>query len=298
MEAVVSTKSFELHKYLISARSILINAGLIAVGSIVYIIGMNSIQVPNGFLSGGILGISILIHYLFSQIEIGWVYFLLNIPLIILGWSHISRRFMIYSLFGMTFFSLAANTIHLPVPDVKDPMLAAISAGVLCGIGWGLILRSVGSTGGLDILSIYLNRNFGFRIGSISFVSNISILLAGAYFYDVQVLLYSIVFLFVSCKMCDTILSGFNVRKALIVISDHADRIAQTINETNNRGVTFLNGQGAFTGKEKKVIFTITTLTELAKMKDLVLKIDPDAFMVVNDTLEVLGKRHGTGRVY
>lgn len=252
MEAIALPKRIEFHKHLMSARSVLTNAGLIALGSIVYAIGINSIQVPHGFLSGGVLGISILVHYLFSHIEIGWSYFMLNIPLIILGWGHISRRFMLYTLFGMIFFSYAANTVHLPIPEIRDPMLAAISAGVVCGTGWGLILRSVGSAGGLDILSIYLNKNFGFRIGSISFVSNTSVLIAGAYIYDVQVLLYSIVFLFVSCRVCDTILSGFNARKSLIVISDYADMIAKAINETKSRGVTFLRGEGAFTGKEKK----------------------------------------------
>jgi uncharacterized membrane-anchored protein YitT (DUF2179 family) len=229
---------------------------------------------------------------------IGLAYFLLNIPLAIIGWMNISRRFMIYSVFGMIFFSLAAATIHPPVPDIKDPILAALLSGIICGIGSGLILRSFGSAGGMDILGIYLNKKFGFRIGSIIFVGNASVLAAGAFFCNIQIALYSMIFLFTCGKVTDSILTGFNRRKALIVISDKAETIAERILNCKGRGVTFLNGEGAFSKKEKKVIFTITSLTELPKLKEMILTLDPDAFMVINDTLEVVGKRHGSGRVY
>jgi uncharacterized membrane-anchored protein YitT (DUF2179 family) len=205
---------------------------------------------------------------------------------------------VLYSLFGLLFFSASLSIIHPPIPDISDPILAAILAGVICGTGAGLILRSLGSTGGMDILGIYLNKRFGFRIGTVLFASNALVLIAGAYLYDIQLSLYSVIFLYTSGKLTDAILTGFNRRKALIIISEKSENIGQKILTQIGRGVTYLKGEGAFTGSEKNVIFTITTLTELPKMKELILSEDPEAFIVVNDTLEVLGKRHGRKKVY
>jgi uncharacterized membrane-anchored protein YitT (DUF2179 family) len=296
--AAVLPLKLDVEKIASSYKSIAVNMGLIAMGSIIYSVGMNSILVPQGFLNGGIVGIALLVHYLVPSLGVGVVYFLLNIPLAVLGWLHISRRFMMYSIFGICFFSFTAVVVNLRSFHINDPILAALMAGVICGSGGGIILRSLGSAGGLDIMSVFLNKKFGLRIGSIFFASNALVLLAGAYFCDLERALYSIIFLFTSGKVMDAIITGFNRRKSLLVISDHAEAIAGNILQSKGRGVTFLNGEGAFTKREKKVIFTITSLTELPKMKELILSADPEAFIVVNDTLEVLGKRHGKGRVY
>lgn len=279
-------------------KTIGFNLALIMTGSVICVIGINALVIPFNFLSGGVVGMSILAHYLVPSLPVGWIYLLLNIPLALVGWRHISRRFMVYSVIGMVFFSVAAATIQPPVPDLQDPMLSALFAGVICGTGAGLILRSVGSAGGFDILVIYLNKRFGLRIGAVIFLLNAAVLLAGGLIYDLEMLLYSIVCLYSSSRTADAVISGFNQRKSMMVISDHADTIARTILADKGRGVTFLKGEGAFTGSPKKVIFTITGITELSKMKELIWQEDPNAFMVINDTLEVLGKRHGRGRVY
>lgn len=298
MYAVASAKKIDISRPLEGLKVPALNLTLICVGSIICVIGMNGLLIPFNLLSGGLVGISILFHYLLPFMDIGWIYFFLNIPFAVLGWCTISRRFMAYTLFGMLFFSFAAATIHPEFPQIKDPMLAAIFAGVICGFGGGLILRSIGSAGGMDILAIYLNKRFGFRIGAINFAFNAGILTAGAFLYDIQMLLYSVISLYAGSRVVDAVLTGFNSRKSLMVISDRAGEIADKILADKGRGVTFLKGEGAFTHTEKKVIFTITAMTELSKMKELVFTIDPNAFLVVNDTLEVLGSRHGRGRVY
>ena len=298
MKALAIPALTRVEKTIIAHKFFFYNIGLISLGSIIYVYGLNGILVPQGLLNGGIVGISILLHYLMPMASIGSIYLLLNIPLVFLGWMHVSRRFMLYTLYGICFFS-ATTLIFKPNPlTIGDPILAALLAGVFCGTGGGIILRSMGSAGGLDILSVYLNRKLGLRIGSISFVSNAMILIAGAFLYDVERSLYSIIFLYTGGRVMDAVITGFNKRKSMLVISDHAKDIANTILEKKGRGVTFLNGEGAFTQKEKKVIFTITTLIELPKMKETILSIDPDALIVVNDTLEVLGKRHGKGREF
>jgi len=298
MKAMALPALMRLEKTVIAQKFIFYNLGLISLGSIIYVYGLNSILVPQGFLNGGIVGISILIHYLIPVAGIGSIYILLNIPLVFMGWMHVSRTFMLYTLFGILFFSVITATFHPKALVISDHILAALLAGVLCGAGDGIILRSMGSAGGLDILSVYLNKKFGLRIGSIFFASNALVLTAGAFLYDVDRALYSIVFLYTSGRVMDAIITGFNKRKSLLVISDYSQDIADTILKKKGRGVTFLNGEGAFTQKARKVLFTITTLIELPKMKELILSIDPDALIVVNDTLEVLRKQHGQGREF
>jgi len=298
MKALAIPARMRFEKIVIAQKFLLHNIGLISLGSIVYVYGLNGILVPQGLLNGGVVGISILLHYLIPVAGIGSIYLLLNIPLILLGWMHVSRTFMLYTLYGIFCFSLITTVFHPTALVIHDPILAALLAGVLCGTGGGLILRSMGSAGGLDILSVYLHKKFGLRIGSIFFISNVLILMAGAFLYDLNRALYSIIFLYTSGRVMDAVITGFNKRKLLLVISDYAQDIADAILQKKGRGVTFLNGEGAFTQKERKVIFSITSLIELPKMKEMILSIDPGAFIVVNDTLEVLGRQHGTCREF
>ncbi|MEJ2071381.1 MAG: YitT family protein [Syntrophobacterales bacterium] len=282
---------------LFNGSKTLMNLGLIALGSLIFIIGMNGILVPHGFLSGGVVGLAILLHYLFPVANVGVVYFILNIPLFILGWFNISRRFMLLTLFGMLFFSLIAAIYFPAFPKIKDPILAALSGGVLCGAGEGLILRSLGSAGGTDIIAVYLYNKYGLRIGLTTFLLSAAILLAGAFFYNLEMTLYTLIYLYAQGTITDAIMVGFNKRKTLMVISDHVQTIAQKIVE-NGRTATFFKGMGAYSGNERNVLYTVTNFIELPQMKDFIFKLDPDAFVVVYDTLEILGKRYGAGRIF
>ena len=289
---IASKTSFKVWK------SRLKNLALITVGSIIFVIGINSILIPRHFLTGGITGIAIVLHYWSPSLNVGLMYFLLNIPLMLLGWFQVSRRFVLYTIFGVLFFSLAANVIRPPVAAIHDPFLTAIFGGVVCGVGGGLILRSIGSAGGIDILAIYINNTFGFRPGVVIFFVNLLPLAMGLYLFNLEVVLYSIVYMFTYTKAIDVVLTEFNQRKFLLVISDQARAIAEHIMSEEHRGVTFLKAEGAYTGEDRKVIFSITTLTELPKIKEFIFSTDPNAFVVINDTLEVLGKHHGKLKVY
>jgi uncharacterized membrane-anchored protein YitT (DUF2179 family) len=255
----MSTKVADIRitELLLQGTKNLVNLGLISLGSLIFIVGLNGILVPHGFLSGGVVGLSILIHYLVPLVNVGVVYFLLNIPLVFLGWFNISRRFMLFTLFGTLFFSVAAATIFPQFPGITDPILAALSGGVVCGVGAGLILRSLGSAGGTDIIAVYLYNKFGFRIGLVTFLLSAVILLAGAYLYDFEKTLYSLIYLYTQGKITDAIMTGFNQRKTLMVISDHIQTIAQKLVQ-NGRTATFFKGVGAYSGNERNVLYTVT----------------------------------------
>jgi len=220
---------------------------------------------------------------------------LLNIPLVWLGWRHIGRRFMILTAFGMVFFSLAASVISLAPFAVHDSITAAIGAGVLCGLGAGLILRSRGSAGGLDILSIFLRERFGFSLGSLGFAMNGAILLASAWFHDLQTAIYSGIFIFVCARVVDAVLVGVNPQKIVLVISDRSENVAQALMHQIKCGVTFLQGEGGFARREKKIICSVVRLMDVPRFKAIALGVDATALVVVNDIAEVTGLRTFAG---
>jgi uncharacterized membrane-anchored protein YitT (DUF2179 family) len=277
---------------------VLRNLGLIAAGSVVFVYGMNAIMIPARLFSGGLTGMAILLSYQFTWLDVGTVYLLLNIPLLILGWVSISRRFIAYSLFGIIFFSLTATVIRPPAVELADPLLAALLSGVICGAGCGLILRSLGSAGGMDILGVYLNKRCGVKIGTILFIANTMVIVAGIYCSDLNAALYSTLLLFISGHVVNVVVSGFNARMTVMVISDQSEPIARDVLERLNRGVTFLDGEGAYSGKPKRVILTVTTLTDLPKLKEMIFSHDANAFVVINKTLEVIGQRQRAPRFY
>ncbi|MEJ2363381.1 MAG: YitT family protein [Deltaproteobacteria bacterium] len=298
MEIKLQAKDLHLDIIAKSWKNVLYNLLLISAGSLIFVLGMNSVLIPSKLLSAGVTGIALMLHYLFPRLNVGLAYFLLNIPLMLLGFFSISRRFLLYTLYGMGFFSLTAAFVKPPAAVIEDPILAALFAGIICGAGVGVILRSIGSTGGVDILAVYANQKFGFRPGSVSLLFNTTVLMMGAYFFGLEIALYTLIYVFTSSRVLDAVLSGFNQRMSTMVISEKTAEMAKEIFKKVNRGVTFLKGRGAYTGRERDVIFTVTTLTELPKLKEVIFAIDPEAFVVVNNTLEVLGKRHGSRKVY
>jgi uncharacterized membrane-anchored protein YitT (DUF2179 family) len=276
----------------------MVNLGLLAAGSIVLALGVNAVLVPMQFLSGGGLGAALIIHYLYPHLSVSFLYIFVNIPLIVLGWFNVSRRFMFYTAFGILSFSLATRFIQPAPLPIDNPILAAVLAGIICGVGMGLIFKSAGSSGGVDILAVYLNKKWEFRLGWTFSLCNTVILAVGASVFSLETALYTLIYIFTTAKIIDAVLTGFNQRKQVLVISDHAQLLAEKILTRLNRGATFLEGHGAHTGQSRRVIFSIVAVTELARMKDLIFETDPQAFVVINDTLEVLGRRHGTRRVY
>jgi uncharacterized membrane-anchored protein YitT (DUF2179 family) len=282
----------------ISFKRLILNLFLLTAGSCIFAVGVNAILIPKKLLSGGAIGIALVLHYLIPKLNAGVVYFFLNIPLILLGWMSVSRTFVLYTCYGMAVFSLSTALVIPPPFPIENPILAAILAGIICGAGAGITLRSSGSAGGMDILAVYLNKKWGLRIGATSFLANALVLSAGGFCFGIEQALYSLVYVYTSSKVLDYVLTGFNQRKSILIISDHSQAIADQILTQLHRGATFLQGIGAYSGKEKQVVLSIITMTELSRMKELIFDIDPHAFVVVNDTLEVLGKRHGSMRVY
>lgn len=268
------------------------NLALISSGSILCAVTVNGILIPFDFQSGGFVGLALIIHHFFPDLNLAVLYFLLNIPVFILGWRYVGKRFFLYSCAGMVIFSIAVRWIHFPIP-MQEKMLAAILAGIISGAGAGLILRSFGSAGGMDILSIILLKRYAVRLGTSVLTLNIIILGFCAYFFSIDSALYTLAFLYVSTKVLNIVVYGFSQRKAVYIISKQWECIQKEILDTIHRGVTILEARGGFTGQETKMLFSVVTFQELPRIKKILYDIDPKAFLVVNDTLEVMGNRIG-----
>jgi uncharacterized membrane-anchored protein YitT (DUF2179 family) len=275
-----------------TVREILWNLLLITLGSLVCAVAINGILIPNQFVSGGITGVALILHYLMSGLPVGVAYLLLNIPLYALGWLYVGKRFFWYSLAGLVIFSLAVM-LPLPVVPVRDRILAALLAGIITGGGSGIILRSRGSAGGLDILSVALLMRFSFRLGSTVLAFNCCVLLYAAVRFSLESALYALVYMFVTSRVLNLVVTGWSQRKAVMIISAHWEEINRHIIERLRRGVTIVEGKGGFSGQPTRILYTVITFRELSRLKSAIRSIDPEAFVVVTETLEVMGHRIG-----
>ncbi|MGD8229254.1 MAG: YitT family protein, partial [Desulfobacteraceae bacterium] len=214
MDSRSSYKQLDLR----ALRRIFWNLGLICAGSILCAVSINGILIPNQFLSAGFAGMALVIHYLVPVLPVSWLYFLLNIPLFALGWKYVGRRFFSYSLAGMIIFTLAVQWIQVSVP-VQDKILSVLLAGIITGTGAGIILRSLGSAGGLDILSVIMLQRFSVRLGTTGLAFNSILLVAAAVLFTLERALYTLIYVYVTSYMLNLVVTGLSQRKAVFIIS-------------------------------------------------------------------------------
>ena len=268
------------------------NLMLIAVGSVVCAVAVNGILIPKAFVAGGVTGIALIIRLLFPALPFGLVYFTINIPLYLLAYRTVGKRFFTYSVAGVLAFTTAVSFIHCMVP-INDKILAALLAGILFGAGTGIILRSYGSAGGLDILSIWLLKRFSISLGNTILTVNVMVVLLIGYLFSLETVLYTVIFQYVSTRIVNLVVTGLSQRKAVFIISPQWQAISKIILSDIRRGVTVLEGKGGYSGQQEHILYTVITFRELGHLKRAIQQLDPNAFVVVSDTLEVMNYRIG-----
>jgi uncharacterized membrane-anchored protein YitT (DUF2179 family) len=274
------------------ALTILWNLLLISVGCFLCAAAIKGILIPKEFLAGGVTGLSLLLHYVLPSLPVGVIYFMLNIPLFIIGWMFVGRRFFWYSIAGVVIFS-AIMFLPYPLIPIKDLILAALTAGIVTGVGSGIILRSLGSAGGLDILSVVLFKKFSIRPGTFVLGFNALLMTVAAFRIPLEMIIYTLIFMYVTSYSVNMIVTGLSQRKAIMIISPQWRQIADEIMQSMQRGVTVVRGAGGYTGKEVQILYSVVTFSELSRFKQMIRNIDPQAFVVVTETLEVMGKGIG-----
>jgi len=275
----------------ISTRQTLTDILLLSIGSVLCAIAINGILIPNHFVTGGITGVALVINK-FTPLKVGWIYLIINIPLFAAAWMAVGRRFFFYSVFGALTITLSMLFVHLPI-HLEDKMLNALLAGVILGVGSGLSLRSSGSQGGTDILSIMLLKRFSISIGDTILFMNVSVLLLISIFYSIEAVLYTLIVVFVGSKITHIVITGLSQRKSVVIVSQRWEEISDEILKDIKRGVTMIKGGGGYTKRDGNILYVVVTLMELGEMKRIISAIDPDAFVVISDTLEVINYRIG-----
>lgn len=264
---------------------------LMIVGGLISSLAVNGLLIPNNFFDGGVNGLSLMIYYLFGKPSLGVIFFLFNIPIFLTGWRAMSLRFIFISLVGVFIFSVSLNLLQGVHISVQEPMMVAILAGVIKGFGHGIYLRVGGSFGGLDIVATVIKKKFSIPMGN-TFIFINAITLIGAYLiYDLNIALYTGIFMFVSATVIEKVQTGFSQRKAVFIVSEEPDLIARKVMKQLDRGVTFFKSTGGWSDQEKKVIYTVINMIELGRLKEMLIEIDPHAFVAISNTSEVIGKR-------
>ena len=265
----------------------------ITLGSVIYSISFNWFYVPNQIGFGGLTALGMILNHFSPVIPIGTVVLVLNIPLFLLGWKFLGWRTLVSSLFAMTATSLLVDLIAaLYTFPAMDPMLAAIFGGVLLGVSMGMIFSKGATTGGTDLISRLLKLPFAWLpMGKIIMVVDLVMLLAtAAAFQSVNSAMYGIIALYISTVVMDSMLYGLDKSKVACIITATPRIMAEEIDRQLGRGVTFLRGEGSFSGKEKLVLMCAFKQRQIVPLKALVHELDQDAFLIVCEAHEVLGQ--------
>nr|WP_193654027.1 YitT family protein [Bacillus mycoides] len=262
----------------------------IIIGALLMATGLEIFLIPNQVIDGGITGISIMLSHL-TGLNLGIFLFILNLPFVFMGHKQIGKTFALSTVFGILTLSILTTLFHSIPAFTDDILLATIFGGMALGVGVGLVIRYGGALDGTEILAILINKKIPFSVGEIVMFFNVFILGAAGFVFSWDRAMYSILAYVIASKAIDTVVNGFEQSKSVWIISEQQEELGEAINSQLGRGVTYLHGEGAYTGDNKKVIFCIINRLEEAKLKSLIEELDPSAFLAVADITEVRGGR-------
>ena len=264
----------------------------IAEGSAIFALGFDLFLMPHQFGAGGVSGLAVVIHALIPVVSVGVISLIVNIPLFIAGYRVVGRKFFVGSLAGMLISSVLID-VFAYLPAVKtEPLLGAIFGGLLVGGGCGIVLMQGASTGGVDIAARLMKYKLReLPIGKLMLMVDMCIaIITGIAFRDLNKVLYCIVALFVSSEATDAVVYRLDYSYVAMIISNYDEQIRDAIDQKLERGCTYLKGEGSYTHQEKNVIYCAIKRQQIAELKEIVMGIDANAFLVLQEAHQVLGE--------
>lgn len=262
---------------------------IITVGCFFYAVSINYFFISNHLAEGGVAGICLILFYLF-KLPVGIMYFVINIPLLIMGWKLVGRDFLFKTLYGTSCLSFLITLTETWKGPSNDIMLGSIYGGVLIGIGLGLIFMVNGSTGGTDVVARILNRYFDIPMGRTMLILDVVILGIAAIFFGKEIVMYTLISMAIVSKAIDYFQDGYTKAKGITIISSKSEEIKERIMNETGRGTTIIKGEGGFTGNEMDLLFCVVSKFEVTKVKTIVKETDSFAFLTISDVSEVLGE--------
>lgn len=273
------------------------NLLLITAGSVLFSVGAKGIVIPQEFITSGLFGTGLLVYYHTGLLTPALWFLLFNIPLFAASWRYVSRRFFLYSIYATVTFTVAFELIEIEI-GVQNQVYAALAGGFVCGAGHGLILRSLGSGGGLDVLAILLNQKFSIGVGKFYFAYNMVLYTFSLTYLSIDLFIASILLMFITTTTMEYVLAMFSQRKLVYIISDKSHELTRAVTADLQRGATLIKARGAYTGKDKEIIMTITNNVQLKRLEEMVFTIDPAAFFIVENTFNVIGLGFSRRKIY
>ena len=271
------------------------SCGIITLGAVIYALAVDWFVAPNQIAMGGVTGLAQIVNALVPVLPVGVLSILVNVPLFLAGWRLLGGRLLVSSLYAMAVSSLAIDVIawmHTFPP--MDPILATLYGGAGMGVGLGLVFSQGATTGGTDIIGKLLKLKFPWLpIGKLVMIPDmVVVILAAVVFGTVNAALYGLIQMYLLSKVMDMILYGWDTSRVAYIITDRWEETVQGLLDMN-RGVTLLQGKGAYTGAEKQVLLVAFRQREIVPIKRMLREIDPKAFFIVCDAHEILGEGFG-----
>lgn len=269
------------------------NILLILVGAGLFAFGLNYLVIPNHLYEGGVTGINLIIYYLF-KIQPSVMNILINIPLFVIAWKILGKKTLYYSLLGtvaVTAWLAIFERIPLVIDLQQDLIIVSMLAGILMGLGLGLIFKAGGTTGGSDIIARIGNKYTSYSMGQIILAIDILVLILTVIVSkDLRVVLYTLILVAIVSKMIDLVADGGYGSKGVMIVSSQSQAIATAIDSEIERGVTLIQAKGFYSQREMEMIYSVIDKSQLQEMKELIRRIDPHAFITITDAHEVLGE--------
>lgn len=270
------------------AESVWWNLFLLTLGGLLTAICIQSVAAPHDFLAGGIMGVALLTNYWTGTLTPLVWYAMICVPIYVFGWFFVGKRFLLYTAYGTLCTTIFGFFINFTIP-LQSELYAAVVGGVLHGAAGGLMLRTLGSGGGTDVIAVVLKDRWNFSIGQFNVIFNGLLFLMGAYRLPFDLIVASMIMMFISSNALEYVLGMFNRRKLVFIISDHGEEISEAILVTERFGATMLRGKGAYSGSDREILLTVTNNIALKRLENLVFSIDRNALFIVENTFYVSG---------
>ena len=273
-----------------SVRDELLNVLLIAAGLLLATLGYRLYLIPNNVAPGGFTGIGQIVNHLFPVVGVGMVNLILNVPLFVLSLRSMGLGFGLRSLLSSVALSLLLD--YLPVPAMtNDVLLSAVFGGVLCGAGFGLVLRGHATTGGSDMLASIVHRHVpALKVSVCLFATDATVVIASGFVFDAAAAMYALISVFVMNVVIDQVLEGPGLARSHIIITTHGNEIAERILKELDRGVTALDAKGMYSGEDRTMLLCVVSRLEAVRLRAVVFSVDPRAFVIVQNVHEALGE--------
>ncbi|UOE57895.1 YitT family protein [Bacillus sp. CMF12] len=271
---------------------------MITIGAVIAAAGLEFFLVPNNILDGGVIGLSIIAAEL-TGMTMSIFLIVLNLPFLYIGFRKIGMKFTIHTLYGVIVLSASTAYLHHFEPVTNDLFLATVIGAVILGTGVGLVIRTGGALDGSEIIAILVSKKRPVSVGQFIMIVNVFIFILAAFLvFSWETAMYSIITYYIAYKMIDIVVEGMEELKSVTIISDTPEEISAELMKQLGRGMTYIQGQGVFTGEPKKIIYTIVTRIELSTLRSIVEDIDPNALVAIENIADVSGSNFDKGTAH